>query len=69
MSTQRLYELDRTSAQFPNQLDELLRSQQWTEDVEVLSEDEIKELISYLDEVRSVLALKTTSRSESSDPL
>ena len=68
MSVQHLYELDRSSSQFPNQLDELLRSGQWTKDVEVLLEDEAKGLISYLQEVRSVLTPQIMSRSESSDP-
>ena len=67
-STSHLYELDRSSAQFPNQLDELLHSEQWTEDIEVLSKDEIKQSVGYLDEVRPVLALQAASHSEFSDP-
>ena len=68
MSTKNLYELDRSSAQFPNRLDELLRSEQWTKDAGDLLEDEIKRLIGYLDEVKPVLVLQIASHSEVSDP-
>ena len=68
MSAKHLYELDRSSAQFPNQLDELLRSGQWTKDTEDLLEDEIKRLVGYLDEVTPVLVLQIAPHSEVSDP-
>ena len=50
--TQRLYELDRSSAQFPERLDELLQDEGWVKDIQRLSQRKLVELIDYLDNVR-----------------
>ena len=51
MSAQRLYELDRSSTQFPEQLNELLHDKEWEEQLELLPEGELAELTDYLDGV------------------
>ncbi|KAF9641912.1 kinase-like protein, partial [Thelephora ganbajun] len=51
MLTQRLYELDRSSTQFPEQLDKLLHDKEWIEDLKLLPEDELVELIGCLNDV------------------
>ena len=52
--TQRLYELDRSSAQFPERLDELLQDEGWMKDVQRLSQHKLVKLIDYLDNVRLI---------------
>ena len=51
MSAQRLYELDRSSTQFPEQLDELLHDEEWERQLQLLPEDELMELTGHLDDV------------------
>ena len=51
----RLHELDRSSTGFPEQLDKLLHDEQWAESLELLPEGKLRELIGYLDNVRSIL--------------
>ena len=62
--TQRLYELDRSSAQFPERLDELLQDEGWMEGLRRLSQHKSVELIDYLDNVR-FLPMPTESCSSS----
>ena len=52
MSLQRLYDLDRWSAQFPGQLDELLHDKKYVDGFQKLPEDELIELVTYLNSVR-----------------
>ena len=54
---ERLYKLDRSSIQFPEQLNELLQDDKWVEDLESLPEDELVELVDYLDNVRFISIL------------
>jgi len=63
MLAPRLIQLDRTSTQFPEQLDKLLHDKEWVEGVQVLPEDELMEAIGYLDDVRLI---STSNRSYSS---
>ena len=63
--TQRLYKLDRSSAQFPERLDELLQDEGWMEDIQNLSRHRLMELIDYLDNVRLI---STRTKSCSSSP-
>ena len=51
---QRLHELDRSSARFPEQLNELLHDKEWVEHIRLLPEDELIELIGSLDDVSSI---------------
>jgi len=55
MLAQRLYDLDRRSAQFPEQLNELLRDTRWVEQLQHLPDTELVGLIDYLDGVRSIV--------------
>ena len=68
MQAQRLYELNRTSTQFPEQLKELLYDKEWEEQLGLLPEDELVGLTGYLDEVWLILT-PTTSRSSLSQVL
>ena len=52
--TQRLYGLDRSSAQFQKRLDELLQDEGWARDLQDLSQHKLVELIDYLDSVRLI---------------
>jgi len=54
MFAQRLYGLDRSSTQFPEELDKLLHEKEWVEQVQLLPEDELVGVISYLDDVRLI---------------
>ena len=54
---ERLYKLDRSSIQFPEQLDELLQDHEWVEGAKSLPEDELVELIDYLDDVSFISML------------
>jgi len=65
MLAERLYQLDRSSPQFPEQLNELLHDKEWVRKVQLLPEDELVELIGYLSDVRFI---STTNRSHSSPP-
>ncbi|KAF9646896.1 kinase-like protein [Thelephora ganbajun] len=51
MTSRRLYELDRSSAQFPVQLDQFLHDQEHVECIQNLPEEELAELINYLNDV------------------
>ena len=51
MLTQHLYELNRASTQFPEQLNELLQDEEWVERLQSLPKGELVELIGYLDNV------------------
>ena len=52
MLTQRLYELDKLSTQFPEQLNELLKDKEWVGLLQLLPEAELVELVGYLNNVR-----------------
>ena len=62
MSAQRLYELDRSSIQFPEQLDGLLRDKEWVEQLKFLPEHELVELAGHLHDVW-LISIPTTSHS------
>ena len=51
MPTRRLYELDRTSTHFPEQLKELLYDKEWERQLGPLPEGELMELTGHLDDV------------------
>jgi len=51
MSIQRLYGLDRSSAQFSHQLDELLHDKGCIDELRVLPEIELAPLVDHLDDV------------------
>lgn len=57
MLLHRLYALDRSSAQFPDQLYQLLEDKEYVECLQKLPEDELIQLIGYLDDVRFPLML------------
>ena len=63
--TRRLHELDRSSAQFPERLDELLQDEGWVKDIQCLSRHRLMELVDYLDNVRLI---STPTKSCSSSP-
>ena len=63
--TQRLYELDRSSAQFPERLDELLQDEGWMKDIQRLSRHRLVELTDHLGNVRLI---STPTKSYSSSP-
>ena len=65
MFAQRLYELDRSSPRYPEQLNELLQDEEWVEQLRSLSEDGLVDLIDYLD---SVSFISTPIKSCSSSP-
>jgi hypothetical protein len=52
MSLQRLYGFDRWSTQFSGQLDKLLHSKEYADEVQKLSGGELVELVNYLNGVR-----------------
>ena len=52
--TQRLHELARTPAQFPELLDELLQNEGWMEDIQYLPQRKLVEVIDYLHDVGSI---------------
>jgi len=54
MFAQRLDQLDRSSALFPEQLDKLLHDQKWVEQVQLLPRDELVEMIEQINDVRLV---------------
>ena len=59
MSPRRLYELDRSSAQFPDRLYQLLHDKEHVECLQKLPEDEVVQLIDYLNDVRvSLMSVK-----------
>jgi len=62
MSAQRLYELDRSSNQFPEQLNELLHDREWVEQLKLLPEGELVELAGHLHDVW-LIPSPTTSHS------
>ena len=51
---QRLEELDRSSTGFPEQLEKLFHDKQWVESLEHIPEGELRKLIDFLDNVRSI---------------
>ena len=53
----RLYKLDRSSTQFPEQLNELLQDHEWVEGLKFLPEAQLVDLIGYLDDVRFISML------------
>ena len=61
MSAQPLYDLDRTSAGFPEQLDGLLRNGEWVEQLKLLPKHELRDLVVCLDSV-SAFHASTQSR-------
>ena len=63
--TRRLYELDRSSAQFPERLDKLLQDEGWMKDIQRLSRHRLVELTDHLDNVRLI---STPTKSYSSSP-
>ena len=65
MSRQRLYGLDRSSTQFPEQLYELLHDKEWVEQLKLLPEGEIVELAGHL---HDVWLISTPTTSHSSTP-
>jgi len=62
MSAQRLYELDRSLAQFPEHLDELFHDREWVEQLKLLPESELVELAGHLHDVW-LISLPATSHS------
>lgn len=52
MALRDLYGLDRTSAQFPDQLDQFFHDENHVRSIQDLPGDEFAELLKYLDEVR-----------------
>ena len=54
MLLQRLYELDRSSARFPEELDKLLHDREWVEQLQLLPEGELVESMGYLNDVRLI---------------
>ena len=54
MSSQRLYELDKSSTRFPEQLNELLHDREWVKCFQFLPEDELSGLVGYLNDVRLI---------------
>jgi len=57
----RLRQLDRFSTRFPEQLDKLLHDKEWVKKVQPLPEDELMEVIGYLDDVR-LISMSNRSR-------
>jgi len=51
MSLQRLHDLDRSSAQFPEQLDKLLHDKEYVDGLLGLPEPELNELVNHLNNV------------------
>ena len=51
MSAQRLYELDKSSTRFPEQLEKLLDDKEWIDHLRALPRGDVPGLISHLDEV------------------
>lgn len=62
---QHIYELDRLSARFPEQLYKLLWDDEWVEGIQRLPKSKLVELIGYLDNVRPI---STPTKSYSSSP-
>lgn len=58
MSLQPLYELDRS---FPDRLDELLHDQKYVEELRGLPEQELLQLVDYLNDVRSPMPWRSSS--------
>ena len=54
MASQRLYELDKPSIRFPEQLNELLHDREWVKSLQHLPEDELSEPMGYLNDVRPI---------------
>ena len=54
MHIRSLYDLDKSSPQFPEQLIQLLRNEQWMATLQSSPEGELRELIGYLDNVRII---------------
>lgn len=52
MSLQRLYDLDKSSARFSDQLDELLRDKEYLGGLRGLPELELVQLVNHLNDVR-----------------
>jgi len=52
MLAQRLLQLDRSSAGFPEQLDKLLHDQKWVEQVQLLPRDKLVKVIECMNDVR-----------------
>lgn len=55
MSLRFLYDLDRSSAQFPDQLDQFFHDEKHVECIQNLPEGELEGFLKYLDEVRFLL--------------
>ena len=54
MPIQRLYELDRSLAKFPEQLDQLLHDEEWIATLKPAPDGELVKLAGYLDDVRPI---------------
>lgn len=54
MSSQRLYELDKSSTRFPEQLNKLLHDREWVGYLQSLPEDELLEAMGYINDVRPI---------------
>ena len=57
MASRCLYDLNRSSAQFPDQLYQLLHDEEHVERLVKLPEDELAGLLDYLDDVGFLLSL------------
>ena len=61
MTLQHLYDLDRSSSQFPDQLDHFLHHEENVKYTRNLPEDELVGLVNYLDDVRLFLSIDKAS--------
>ena len=52
MELQHLYDLDRSSVQFPDQLDQFLHEEGHVESIQNLPDGELSEFLDYLNSVR-----------------
>jgi hypothetical protein len=60
---QALDDLDRSSPQFPEQLNQLLHDGEWAANLDISPANELGELISHLDRVRSIFTSKNATYS------
>lgn len=55
MALRLLYGLDKSSAQFPDQLDQFFHDEKHMECIQILPESELEELLDYMDDVKLLL--------------